>query len=321
MPIHSDSLVPQPSAEFSPKREIAFREAFAAARDTASDLLPAMLTHRIGFEKAVAYLEDDNIEPLFLNATLLYLGLPSVIEAIGNHSLEREHRLHLSRYNAALKEVILGAEKTKITRNQLIGTLMKFCDDYELIAGHQRLEAQRQLSAQTEGMWHEQSLANLLYAGDLHIEEATTDQDLHGADFYVEALEGVWIKLDAKSSTGAMQRAADKSGHDLGKITLLPEQTADNSRLVSLDVANYMQEKIVASVRFTRGRPQQLAPVDFRGFTGAPECTSALKTYIQKEVPILKTYKQADRLPDGSHRFILSKKLANFGNSVMVFAE
>ncbi|HUD03223.1 MAG TPA: hypothetical protein VMR51_00265 [Patescibacteria group bacterium] len=103
-------------------------------------------------------------------------------------------------FNHFIRECIKEATATTFTFKQTVNTIANSI--YPARKGPNDEARQRlidELASVTFGMWHEQSLINLLKTADVKYFDATTEEDETGVDVFIATENNKWIGVDIKS--------------------------------------------------------------------------------------------------------------------------
>lgn len=134
------------------------------------------------------------------------------------------------RFNHALREIILDADGSPLTTDQLIGGLVGFAQRNLLIRHDERESYREELKPTFEGAWCEQSAVNYFCAAEIGNYDATMEQDRKGTDEFMtisDKADGLWVPIDIKSSERGIRRyAKDKDlygSHQIHKFSATGE--------------------------------------------------------------------------------------------------
>jgi hypothetical protein len=205
-----------------PSKEVAtseFRTSFREGRLCAFHILPKLLDHEITLDQL-----DEKLKPLPENVrhvTELLLFSTEMIKLARFHAIEGEGKKdrqlnydHILRFNRALRDIILDADETTITIENLVNGISGFARRYNLISQIEETSYCTELKTAMVGVWHEQSTVNLLCAAGIGNYDATVSEDKEGRDIMValDKEKTRWVGIDVKSSVYGMNRYLDKFG-------------------------------------------------------------------------------------------------------------
>lgn len=174
------------------------------------------------------------------NAAELFLFSPEIIKSAMFHDAQGEGSKAendidydlVTRFNRAMRNIILSADRTSIRPEQLVNQLAGFARRNNLLPSPDfRPTYQQEVMSIIRGMLAEQKAINLLCAAGIRNYDATIDEDKKGMDIVVKHHGGRgWYGVDVKSSWFGIKRCAEEANSHSAQIK---EFTTDGQRLLN----------------------------------------------------------------------------------------